>query len=117
MYRSYTLILRAPHRLITARSDTQSTFESSRIAIAQSSESSRPCEPFLRRPRAPRERSVRNLSNENVLELKNVPRLTTNLLSTASATRARGPPPSRPVSLCRVPATTITELVGLFGEQ
>jgi hypothetical protein len=67
MHRGYTLIFRAPHRLDTERSDTKSTFESSRIAIAPFSASSRPCEQFLRRPRALRERSVRNLSNENVL--------------------------------------------------
>ena len=51
MHRRYTPILRAPHRLDSERSATQSTFDSSRIAIAPLNASSRPCETFLRRPR------------------------------------------------------------------
>ena len=48
------------------------SFKSSHTAIAPLRVSSRPDEPFLRRPRAPFERGARNLSNENVLELENL---------------------------------------------
>jgi hypothetical protein len=94
MHRRYTLISRAPHRLDTVRSDTQSTFESSRTTIATLIGTSHPYEPLLRRPCASFERSARNLSNENVLNSKIVAAPETNLLSSAG-TVSRGPPQSR----------------------
>jgi hypothetical protein len=57
-----------------ARADfTQSTFESSRIAIAPLSASSRPCEPFLRRARAlskwsARNRQMKTFSNSKLVD-------------------------------------------------
>jgi hypothetical protein len=68
MDRPYTLILRAPHRLDIERSETQSSFESSATAIAPLIASSRAYAPLCGCPRAPFERSARNLSNENVVQ-------------------------------------------------
>jgi hypothetical protein len=73
MQRGYTLLFCALQRLDTERSDTQSTFESSRLAIAPLSASSRHREPFLRHPALVPNGVPENPSNKNVLELEKMP--------------------------------------------
>jgi hypothetical protein len=88
MHRGYTLILRAPYRLDTERSKAKSSFESPRVAIAQSGDivasvgaiSSSP-------PRSVRTERQKSVKRKRVRTRK-LSRLTTNLLSSCVGTRA-----------------------------